>query len=195
MRNLLIILLILLSVPTFASSALHAEFVASFHSGYVRGRCAENIRNLILRLRAQGVDLSRARVAVITNGGYHFSVTHRRNSGDRLQNPQGEIKFAPGIAKFSFHVILENEGKVYDYDFGNAPQVTSIKQYIKTMFWDEPQVTQYTGLETLAQRRDYKIAFVPAEKFLELRNTGEAPLLDLSDFYDGLPAAFTYSIQ
>lgn len=189
MRALIFIFGTLLTLSTStatASPAIKAEFTNSFYTSYSAGDCGQNIANLIIRLRNQGVDLSRARVAIITNNGYFFSVTHRRNAGPKLKTPIGNIQSEAGIANFYHHIIFENDGEVYDYDFGNTPRVVSMKSYIKQMFWDEPAVTQYTGMERLSLRRDYRIAFVSALTYLQILNTGDAPKLDLSDFYDSL---------
>lgn len=174
---LLLCLFVARPVFAFSGSPVHAEFAASFTSGYVRGKCGVNIEQLLVRLRAQGVDLEHAQVGIFTNGGYTLSVTHRRESGP---------KRVPGVSNFYHHVVLVIGGEVFDYDFGNEPRVLPMKPYIKAMFWDEPAVTQYTGLEDLRYRLDYKLSLVPALEYLKTLSVGEAPKLDLSDYYDGL---------
>ncbi len=186
--GLLISVLLAPGAVANASPAVVSEFTRTFQSGYREGKCGINIEQLLIRLRDQGVDLGRARVGVITNEGYRFSVIHRRNSGDELLPvPSGDIRFVPGVFNFSHHVVLQYDGNIFDYDFGNEPTVLPLKAYIKKMFWDEPAVADSSVLEKLSERMDYEISFLPAEEYLKTLSAGDAAKLDLSDFYDALP--------
>jgi hypothetical protein len=171
---------------SLASPALVAEFSESFSSGYREGRCGQNIADLLKRAQGKGIDIRGANVAVITNNGYLLTTTHARNSGEKLANPQTEFRFAPGINNFYFHVALEKEGQIYDFDFGNSPQVVSTKEYIRRMFWEEPAKTEYTGMESLEWRQKYTVAFVPAAEYLETLSAGNAVKRTLLEFYNSL---------
>lgn len=176
-----------LSNLAVASEILKSEFESTFYTHYVEGKCGRNTAALIERALAKGADMTGARVIVVTNDGYHFSTTHRRNAGDKLETPLPGIRFSPGIKNFFFHVLLEKDGLIYDFDFGNEPAVVSLEEYIRRMFWEEPERTQYTGLEPLTARRQYNIAFVPYEHYLrELSATG-FPQLKLGELYESLP--------
>lgn len=179
-----VVLLLVLTATAFASEPLRKEFIHSFESGYVAGKCGVNIANLLLRVKAMGIDVSRAEVGVITNGGYMFSTTFRRNEGATLPAPVNGSKFEPGIANFSHHVVLYSEGEIYDYDFGNSPATPSLRDYIRGMFWEEPAVTEYTGMERLSEREKYRIAFVPAEEYLETMGLGGRKGVTLKELYD-----------
>jgi hypothetical protein len=182
-----LVLTSLLPAQAFASPELKDEFRSSFYTHYVEGKCGQNVKNLLERARTSGADLRGARVVVIRNKGYMLSVTHRRNSGkEKLAAPKYGIRFAPGIRNFYFHVALEKDGEIYDYDFANEPLILPAKEYIRRMFWEEPADTKYTGLEDLKYRRDYRITFSSAEDYVNDREPAHEAEYDLSDFYDSL---------
>lgn len=180
--QVLVVALVLAS-NAVASAPIRAEFYRSFETGYVAGKCGVNIEKLLKRAKARGADISRTLVGVITNGGYSLSVTHRRNEGAKLAVPVNGNKFEPGVANFYHHVILLSEGEVYDYDYLNSPSAPSLRDYIRGMFWDEPALTQYTGLERLSEREKYRIAFVPAEEYLKTMGVGGRKGVTLLELY------------
>jgi hypothetical protein len=195
LRNLMAFLMTLLSltlVMSFgsavagASSVLKQEFGSTYYTHYRAGRCGENTADLAKRGLAVGVDLSGAYAVVITNGGYMLSTTYRRGAGEKLATPVHDIKFSPGIANFYFHVALLKDGEIYDFDFGNHPEVMPIKDYIRRMFWEEHPKSQFKMLDRLNLRQDYKIAFVPMGTYLREMNATGFTQYDLSDYYDSL---------
>lgn len=183
----ILLFLTLSSIETaWSSPALKREFSETFYTHYEAGKCGENIAALAQRALAKGVDLRGAQAIVITNSGYLFSTTYRRDAGAKLSTPIGNIRFAPGIKNFYFHVALLKDGEIYDFDFGNHPEVLPAKEYIRRMFWEEPAVIDVLFFDRLRERKNYKISFVPIDKYLrELSAAGE-PVHDLSDYDDSL---------
>ncbi len=189
-RTSAVVVLLLLPSLAAADPILKREFESTYYTHYKEGKCGENTRELAKRALAKGARISSARVYHITNGGYILSTVFRRDSGQRLPSPLitpvGEIRSEPGIKNFYFHVVLEHEGDVYDFDFGNVPEVVSAKDYIRRMFWEEPAITAYTGLEALKWREKYVVEFIPLESFLEGKALPFEEKTTLKEFFDHL---------
>lgn len=184
-RSFLIATLLLFTHTAFASPQLAEEFKSTWVSGYKAGQCGQNIMDLLNRAQAKGIDVSNARIVSFNNDGYLLSVMHRRGAGVPLEKPIGDIRSAPGIRNFYFHAVLEKDGLIYDYDFGNEPQIVPIQDYIRRMFWEEPFPKQkYIIYDPLKEREDYLIEFISAKDYLNGVEKPASETQDLSDFYD-----------
>jgi hypothetical protein len=190
LRTLAVTSILLASSFAVADPVLKEEFFATYYTHYQEGKCGENTMALAKRALAKGAKITSARVYHITNGGYILSTVFRRNSGQRLPSPLltpvGEIRYEPGIKNFYFHVVLEHDGEVYDFDFGNEPEVVGTKDYIRRMFWEEPAITEYTGLEALKWREKYVVEFIPLEAFVKDDAPPSEEKMTLKELFDSL---------
>jgi hypothetical protein len=76
---------------------------------YKKGACCDNICRFVSQLHDQKIDLSKARVLYIL-----------KQSDEEGLYPQ---RSRQGIAIWGFHVVLELDGKIYDYDHAEAEPV------------------------------------------------------------------------
>ncbi|RYZ69191.1 MAG: hypothetical protein EOP05_15220, partial [Proteobacteria bacterium] len=140
--------LIALSFVIVAQGALaHAAFLdqvfaSSFISGYRPNHCGANIIALVDRADQAGVDLSRAKVLELRNKGNSvfgmLNAEYARNQGRLLPQPTADgLKFEPGETNWDFHVVLELDGEIFDFDFGNRPLVAKVQDYFDKMFIEE----------------------------------------------------------
>lgn len=102
--------------------------------------CPTNIFNLLRRLNEAHVDLSRAKVWYIV-------------PQDKVQ-PQGASVIHPraarssedgAVSEWSFHVVVELEGRILDLDFTSRPEVESIVEYAAVMWQKGPLAVSPDG--------------------------------------------------
>ena len=127
-------LLLLSSQVVQASSSLEDEFKNTFFTHYNKRFCGPNIVNFLKRAQDKGIDLTNANHIVIKNVGWStFGMVNAewvRLSGNPNPKP-------PGERNWYHHVILEVDGRIYDFSFDNEPQVPSVRDYINKMFLEE----------------------------------------------------------
>lgn len=176
MRHLIILLFLIASSTVFANNSIDTLFEESFQTHYVSGRCGDNITNLLDRADISGIDISAANILEITNRGFTvfgmINVEYARASG-RLnpEYPAQGLRNLPGERNWHHHIILEQDGFIYDYDFGNTPVISSVKDYFDRMFLNEKRKSEggefYVGEdEKLAK---YKVVVRPALETLNAR--------------------------
>lgn len=113
----------------YADAELIEMFKDSYSTNYEAGRCGNNIKGLVIRADARRLDLNQANILIIDNPGSTLmgmlNVEYAR--GSRRDG-------RPGPTNWFHHVVLEKDGLIYDYDFGSAPQVVSVRDYFEKMF-------------------------------------------------------------
>lgn len=193
MKKLLFFCLLQLSISVaFADPELIKHFSKTFNSNYEAGRCGDNILQLLERAEKLQINLNGARIIEITNTGNSvfgmLNVEFARESG-RLnpQYPASGPRNLPGERNWYHHVVLEKDGLIYDYDFGNDPKVVPVKTYFHKMFLEEKKRSEggefyvgpeeklkyyelllRPGRETLQSRRDRQSS--PTDKVLRLED-------------------------
>jgi len=143
----------------FANTELKQLFSASFSTYYVEAKCGENILGLIQRADNKKINLNTANILEISNVG--FSVFGLLNAEyARAGGRHG----APGERNWYHHVVLEMDGFIYDFDFGNTPNITTTKKYFEQMFLDDKRKSEggefYVGREE--KLKYYEIVVKPA---------------------------------
>lgn len=161
------LLFLLLTQATLAFAGLKDQFTKTYGSHYVEGKCGLNILNLLDRSEADGDDIYNAHVLEITNEG--FSVFGLVNAewarGAAARGTQ------PGERNWYHHVVLEDDGLIYDFDFANEATVLPVKEYFEKMFLEEKKGdgwssgTFYVGRED--KLKTYKIVVRPGKETLE----------------------------
>ena len=156
------------------AASVDQVFASTFYSGYRDGYCGDNILNLVKRSNEAGADVSRAKILTITNKGTTVfgmvNAEYVRNKGRILTQPTPEgLKWAPGEANWYHHVVLELDGEIYDFDFGNKPVVAGVQAYFDKMFIDERPKDQ--GGKFFAdpgdKLADYEIETLSAQDYLK----------------------------
>lgn len=145
----------------FSNESLRHGWPANYQTLW----CPTNIFNLLKRLDQAHVDLSRAHV------WYIVSPNAAIGGGDSDIYPRAA---RGGATSWSFHVVLEIEGRILDLDFTDQPQVTSVRSYALTM-WGKSAIP---GGELLYVRQ------IPALEYLhEYANNWEDYLNGLGGRY------------
>ena len=91
--------------------------------------CPSNVFNLLRRLDQAGVDLSKANV------WYILPKSSTKQAGENVVHP----KLARGgPTEWSFHVVVEVQGRVLDLDFTDHPRVVSKAEYGSLMWQKGP---------------------------------------------------------
>jgi hypothetical protein len=116
-------------------------FTESFYneSIYDEYRCASNVFRLIKKAKKSKVDLTQSNVIYILSLGEQGLGDEEKN----LSDPDYIYGLFPWPAStrtnaqagWSFHVVLEEHDKIYDLDFGGAPQIVSKDEYFMRMFY------------------------------------------------------------
>lgn len=171
-----------------ANDAVVRAFEASFLRGYQANYCRQNIENFVRRANEAGLDLSRANIIELTNkGGSVFGMLnaeHARNQGRLLPKPIDGMRLGPGETNWDYHVILELDGKIYDFDYGNTPQVVGVRSYIKKMFLDELPAEQGGRFFSApaAKLDGYELKFTRVVDFLRRTPQPNRTTLTLREF-------------
>ena len=176
-------LILFISLSTFAHSNLDELFEERFYSNYISGKCGDNITSFVAEAKKNKYDLHNASIIEITNAGFSvfglLNVEFARESG-RLnpEFPASGFRNLPGERNWYHHVIFEKDGYIYDFDFGNAPQVTPRDDYFEKMFLNEKRKSEggefYVGRE--GKLKDYKFLIRSAlETILSRENNVKLP--------------------
>lgn len=138
------------------------EFKNTFKTHYTEGRCGDNILALLSRAEAKGIKIENARILEITNQG--FSLFGLINAEFARQ-----INREPTENNWYHHVILEQDGYILDFDFGNKPVVLTVPEYFEKMFLDDKKVKygHYIGREE--KLKTYEILERPAFETIQAR--------------------------
>lgn len=151
----------------FAKSTMSEVFASTFRTTYVANQCGTNIMNLVKQASQAGVDVSNASIVQITNkGNFNFGMVgafQAREEGPRYQTPVNGFKFAPGLTSWYFHVVLEQDGLIFDYDFGNEPLVLPAAAYFEAMLLPEQKWQMGSKITPRAERlAQYQVSIFPA---------------------------------
>ena len=188
--KILLLLSFFFVTHSFADTELVKHFTSTFNSNYEASRCGDNILQLLERAEKLQINLNGARIIEITNTGNSVfgmvNAEFARESG-RLnpQYPASGFRNLPGETNWFHHVVLEKDGLIYDYDFGNNPKVVPVRTYFEKMFLTEKKRSEggdfyvgpeeklkyyelllRPGIETLHSRRNRQVS--PTEKVLKL---------------------------
>lgn len=183
MKFLTFFVLSFLSFSIFAETLLTPLFQEGFDKLYVSGRCGDNILRLIAFAKEKNIDLKGAKVLEISNPGMTnfglVNVEYARQGGRIVEETRHskEPKFYPGEKNWYHHVVLEYKGYIYDFDYGNTPEVAPIKDYFEKMFLNEKKENEggefYIGRNY--KLKDYELVPREANIVLESR-TNKLPL-------------------
>lgn len=202
-----VVTFLLMVAQAWASTpSLEQIFTEGFYSSehYESGKCGVNIMNLLERAEQAGVDISRAHILEITNKGFTgfglVTAEHVRQRG-RLNPdyPASGLRYLPGNMNWDFHAVLELDGNIYDYDFGNEPQVVSIPEYFEKMFLSlAPNRTGMVYADRAEKLKDYEVKRLPGKETIaarrERRRYPEGPKFRLEN-YLAEQANFAKNIQ
>ena len=197
LKKTIIVTLLLITSNLLASvQDLTKIFETNFDKHYSYGRCGDNIMRLLAAARKEGIALYSAQIVEIENGGFSvFGMVNAewvRESGKL--NPlreDGGRRNLPGERNWYHHVVLEMDGYIFDYDFGNEPMILTKQEYFSKMFLDEVREgygTFYVGAEE--KKKTYKITLRNAIETLNAREQRtklpEAPSIWLKDWLNTL---------
>ena len=79
---------------------------------------------------------------------------------------------------------MENKGKIYDFDFGNYPEVLSVNDYFEKMFLKESDVNTHPAHKVGREikLKDYEIKVFNAEELLINSKVDPEKILRLKDY-------------
>jgi hypothetical protein len=185
-----ILVLFFLFVSTAsAGSSLTDVFTKTFYTSYESGQCGDNILGLLLKADAEGVDIRSTRIVEMINVGHSVfglvNAENARNQGRPNRSfPSYGLERLPGEKNWYHHWVLEQDGLIYDFDFGNTPAVTPALTYFEKMFLTDLkeseggkfspgreeklknyQITYYSGQEAVDKAND-RIASFKENKLL-----------------------------
>lgn len=102
--------------------------------------CPTNVFNLLRRLNEAHVDLSKARV------WYIVPQDKVQDQGADVIHPQAaRVSLDGTVSEWSFHVVVEIEGRILDLDYTSQPDVQSVEQYAAAMWRKGPLAVSPTS--------------------------------------------------
>lgn len=160
MRKLLIFTLILFQSISFASAdEIGKIFKETWTSGYTRSECFKNIVALLKRSHAANANIYNANLIHITNKG--TTVFGMVNAEHARGN------FSAQESNWYFHAILENNGMIYDFDFGQAPVITTKKQYFEKMFFSDIKGKGKFYVAPETKMNDYEVTILRGPELVD----------------------------
>jgi len=178
-QTLLITLISLFSHGVFAQKnpALFNQFKKDFSKNYVENQCGSNILGFLGRAEKSGQKIYNAHILEISNKGFSLfgliNAEFARESGRLNPNSASDgMRNLPGETNWYHHVVLELDGEIYDFDFGNQPKVVSVKDYFEKMFLDDKKPSEggdrYIGREE--KLKTYEILVRPGLETIRARS-------------------------
>jgi hypothetical protein len=99
--------------------------------------CPTNVFNLLRRLEQAQVDLSRAQV------WYMVPQDSIQTAGDKNLRPKAARSGTAGaVNEWSFHVVIQIEGRILDLDYTDRPEVATVPAYAAAMWQKGPLVVK-----------------------------------------------------
>lgn len=138
-------------------SLTQRTFKETYHSQlYEPRQCGSNIRRLLEKL-SDSDELKDARVLGIGNKGFsYFGLVRARHARDTDRHGNARA----WDRNWHHHVVLEKDGRIYDFDYGTDPKTPTIDEYFQTMFFDDPDV------QADRKKKDYEIQVIDASEYL-----------------------------
>jgi hypothetical protein len=146
--------------PNECEELLTALLKKNFSRFYNEGFCDQNIRRLIKAATMQSdFDPKHATVLWLTSKYVTIWPTNRRYGG----------------GPWSYHVTIESNGKIFDFDYGRRPKVIPVEDYFKKMFSGSPFEMQPEYLFVTA---------IPAEAYLkaDTDDLSQYPVFELNSY-------------
>ena len=138
--------------PFLSKAAEDCDLVAAFSQTYFEephykcGLCFKNIYRFIGTLP----QLLRAKAQVI--------IIQQHSKGLKPLRPREEVH------RWGYHVVLDVEGKIFDYDFGKSPRILEKRTYFETMFEKPPR------------GNPIHVRIIPAEDYMFLNKVVQNPV-------------------
>lgn len=162
---LLIVLFSLTISSAFADRELVRHFKETFSTHYQAGRCGDNITGLTARANVKRINLNNANILVVVNkGGTVFGMVN-------VEVARGALRTGPGPKNWYHHVVLENNGLIYDYDFTDTPRVARVKDYFQYMFLSDKKGvgSSFDYVDPERKLNDYEVEIIPAYDYLNAK--------------------------
>ncbi len=163
----LIISFLSLGLFANADSYLVEEFQKTFTTHYKEGRCGENILNLLQRAQNKGITIDNANILEISNEG--FSLFGLINAEFARQSNR-----EPAEKNWYHHVVLEQNGFIIDFDFGNSPVVTTVQEYFEKMFLNDKKTSYGHYIGRKEKLENYEILIRPALETINARQSHQS---------------------
>lgn len=136
-------------------SAVAERFREVFFRDYEESKCGQNIRRFITNF-PDPEQLQGAKVLGIENKGFsYFGLVRALNTRDT--NFKGELRATD--KNWYHHVVLEKDGRIFDFDYGITPQTPSVEEYFDTMFLQCDKVRPHEKL------KDYQVQVIDAQEY------------------------------
>jgi len=135
--------------------AVADRFREVFFRGYQERMCGQNIRHFITRF-PDPKQLQGAKVLGIENKGFsYFGMVRAMNTRDTTFS--GELRVTD--KNWHHHVVLEKDGRIFDFDYGIEPQTPTVEEYFDKMFLRCDKVRPHEKL------KDYQVQVIDAEEY------------------------------
>jgi hypothetical protein len=132
------------------------EFKDSFETGYEPRFCGKNIKNFVAKLPP--AEMEGAKVLGIENKGFsYFGMVRAMHARDT----KGDGTPYATDRNWHHHVVLEKEGKIYDFDFGLEPKVLPVPEYFSQMFFVNDK-----HVKPEEKCKDYQVQVIEAAQYV-----------------------------
>lgn len=143
-----------LATTTFAAHDVTDLFEEHFEKNYQSRKCGQNIEAFARAIKKTHGDVDGFYVVSIVNKGFSVfgMVNAEKARSERFRKPaEDEVNWYHHV------VLLDDGGKVYDFDYGIEPKVMSFDDYIEHMFLDEEECRTGAATGEFCVGRDTKL--------------------------------------
>jgi hypothetical protein len=144
-------------------SLFELRFAETFRdrNAYCAGFCDDNVHGFLLKLQKERIDLSQVRVLLLL---YNSAITTQEGAlQSRSLKPESARSPESAPQGWTYHVLVEYQGRIYDFDYGLRPEAPLARDYFQKM-WIGSWRYQFNQLERIMMRA------IPAQEFLKIYN-------------------------
>lgn len=147
-------------VPSAAAeppSVVERTFRESFFEDYQARYCGQNIKHFLTKLPE--AELEGAKVLGIENKGFSwFGMVRAMQARDTKGNGEPYVT----DRNWYHHVVLEKDGKIFDFDYGIVPSTPGVQEYFDKMFFEKDDKVRPAD-----KLKDYELQVIDAREYVK----------------------------
>jgi len=138
--------------PSVAERTFKEAFFADYEARY----CGQNIKRFLTKLPE--AELEGARVLGIENKGFSwFGMVRALHARDTKNNGEPFVT----DRNWYHHVVLEKDGKIFDFDYGIVPSTPGVQEYFDKMFFQKDD-----KVRPEEKMKDYEVQVIDAREYV-----------------------------
>lgn len=139
--------------PSVAERTFRDAFFADYEARY----CGQNIKRFLTKLPEE--ELEGAKVLGIENKGFSwFGMVRAMQARDTKNDGTPFVT----DRNWYHHVVLEKDGKIFDFDYGIVPSTPGVQEYFDKMFFEKDDKVRPAD-----KMKDYELQVIDAREYVK----------------------------